>query len=73
MKESMVTTDRRVHVFGAQGIRVAGTKRAGPEAIKVLVVDDEEAVWRFVGRVLSEAGHKTTLAPTAPMRFVPPR
>jgi CheY-like chemotaxis protein len=34
--------------------------------INVLVVDDEEPVRRFVGRVLSEAGYKITLASDGP-------
>jgi CheY-like chemotaxis protein len=38
------------------------TKRGGREPINVLVVDDEEPVRRFVGRVMSDAGHKVTLA-----------
>jgi two-component system, cell cycle sensor histidine kinase and response regulator CckA len=37
-------------------------KRAAPAPIKVLIVDDEEGVLKFVGRVLSDAGYETTLA-----------
>jgi CheY-like chemotaxis protein len=38
------------------------TKRGAREPINVLVVDDEEPVRRFVGRVLSDAGYKVSLA-----------
>jgi two-component system cell cycle sensor histidine kinase/response regulator CckA len=41
-------------------------KRAGNEKgrtpLRVLVVDDEDSVRKFVGRVLQEAGHQTILA-----------
>jgi two-component system cell cycle sensor histidine kinase/response regulator CckA len=42
------------------------SKRGAPVPINVLVVDDEEPVRRFVGRVLSEAGYKITLASDGP-------
>ena len=41
-------------------------KRAANVPVNVLVVDDEEPVRRFVGRVLSEAGYKITLACDGP-------
>jgi two-component system cell cycle sensor histidine kinase/response regulator CckA len=34
--------------------------------ISVLIVDDEEALLKFVNRVLSEAGYTTTTAPDGP-------
>ena len=37
-----------------------------PDQISVLIVDDEESIRRFVDRVLSEAGYKTTLAEDGP-------
>jgi two-component system cell cycle sensor histidine kinase/response regulator CckA len=37
-----------------------------PDAISVLIVDDEESVRRFVDRVLSEAGYRTALASDGP-------
>jgi two-component system cell cycle sensor histidine kinase/response regulator CckA len=33
-----------------------------PQAVRVLVVDDEEPVRKFVDRVLRDAGYETTLA-----------
>jgi len=37
-----------------------------PDQISILIVDDEESVRRFVGRVLSEGGYNTTLATDGP-------
>ena len=49
-------------------IRSQGTvmKRSEPEPIRVLVVDDEDSVRKFVDRVLREAGYTTILAPDGP-------
>ena len=41
-------------------------KRSDPEPIRVLVVDDEDGVRKFVDRVLREAGYTTILAPDGP-------
>ena len=41
-------------------------KRTMPTPQSVLIVDDEEAVLRFVERVLQDAGYKTTVAPDGP-------
>jgi two-component system, cell cycle sensor histidine kinase and response regulator CckA len=35
-------------------------------AMRILIVDDEEALLKFVNRVLSEAGYSTTTAPDGP-------
>jgi len=34
--------------------------------VTVLIVDDEEALGKFVARVLSDAGYSTTVAPDGP-------
>jgi len=49
-------------------IRSQGTvmKRSEPEPIRVLIVDDEDGVRKFVDRVLREAGYTTILAPDGP-------
>ena len=39
---------------------------AGDRVYRVLIVDDEEPILRFVDRVLRKAGNDTTLAPGAP-------
>lgn len=39
---------------------------AGDRVYRVLIVDDEEPILRFVDRVLRKAGYDTTLAPGAP-------
>jgi two-component system, cell cycle sensor histidine kinase and response regulator CckA len=39
-----------------------GKPKTPIRALRVLIVDDEEPVRRFVQRVLSEAGHQTVLA-----------
>jgi two-component system cell cycle sensor histidine kinase/response regulator CckA len=36
---------------------------SGPEACRILIVDDEEPVRKFVDRVLSDAGYRTAVAP----------
>ena len=41
-------------------------KGAAPQGTPVLVVDDEEAVLRFVDRVLRDAGYKTAIANSGP-------
>jgi len=41
-------------------------KPSEPEPIRVLVVDDEDGVRKFVDRVLREAGYTTILAPDGP-------
>ena len=41
-------------------------KKPSPLAISVLVVDDEEPVRKFVGRVLKEAGYRITIASDGP-------
>ena len=41
-------------------------KQEPPRHISVLVVDDEEPVRKFVERVLTEAGYRTTLASDGP-------
>ena len=41
-------------------------KRAPRGPVRVLIVDDEEPVRRFVSRALSEAGYETTLATDGP-------
>jgi two-component system, cell cycle sensor histidine kinase and response regulator CckA len=41
-------------------------KPSSPIAISVLVVDDEEPVRRFVGRVLKDAGYRITIASDGP-------
>ena len=38
------------------------TNEKGRAPLRVLVVDDEDSVRKFVGRVLQEAGHQTILA-----------
>lgn len=44
----------------------ARVKAAPSKAVRVLVVDDEEPVRKFVERVLREAGYVTTLASDGP-------
>ena len=39
---------------------------ARPDALSVLIVDDEEAVRRFVDRVLRDAGYRTAVAGDGP-------
>ena len=41
-------------------------KQVPPRNISVLIVDDEEPVRKFVDRVLSDAGYRTTLAADGP-------
>jgi len=41
-------------------------KGAAPVSLSVLIVDDEEAICRFVERVLSDAGYKTAMAGSGP-------
>jgi two-component system cell cycle sensor histidine kinase/response regulator CckA len=41
-------------------------KDAPPRALSALIVDDEELVRKFVGRVLSEAGYQTAAASDGP-------
>jgi len=41
-------------------------KPSSPIAISVLVVDDEEPVRKFVGRVLKDAGYRITIASDGP-------
>ena len=41
-------------------------KKPSPIAISVLVVDDEEPVRKFVGRVLKDAGYRITIASDGP-------
>ena len=41
-------------------------KQVTPPNISVLIVDDEEPVRKFVDRVLSDAGYRTTLAADGP-------
>jgi two-component system cell cycle sensor histidine kinase/response regulator CckA len=43
-----------------------GMTRTTPPSIVALIVDDEEPVRKFVERVLSEAGYKTTVASDGP-------
>lgn len=47
----------------AKDTRMKGTRE---RALKVLIVDDEEPVRRFVERVLREAGYQTVLAGDGP-------
>jgi two-component system, cell cycle sensor histidine kinase and response regulator CckA len=53
-------------VFSALKQYVLRASHAPRGPINVLIVDDEEPVLRFVTRVLSEAGYKTTLATDGP-------
>jgi two-component system, cell cycle sensor histidine kinase and response regulator CckA len=43
-----------------------GSKEPPKEPVSILVVDDEEAVRRFVDRVLRDAGYKTSTASDGP-------
>jgi two-component system, cell cycle sensor histidine kinase and response regulator CckA len=65
MKELIVTTERS-SMFAVLKEYALRAKRAAPEPVNVLIVDDEEGVLKFVGRVLSDAGYKTTLATDGP-------
>lgn len=50
-------------VFGTiKGFAAARLKRMPPAPRRVLIVDDEEPVRRFVDRVLSDAGYETATA-----------
>jgi len=44
-------------------------KRTAKRPVSVLIVDDEQAVCRFVERVLREAGYTTATAPDGPEAF----
>ena len=58
---------RATHVLGS--IKTYATrlmKGDSPAQCRVLVVDDEETVLRFVERVLRDAGYKTSVATNGP-------
>jgi two-component system cell cycle sensor histidine kinase/response regulator CckA len=59
----MTETGGRVLTFMKGTARL---KEPAPQPLRILIVDDEEPVRRFVERVLRDAGYATTLAADGP-------